>query len=242
MVVEDKIGPRLDYCEGQIHNVMVKLDAIEIKQTAHDEIANQVSDIKAELDDLEQYGRRNNLRINGIPETESENTTELVKTLANDKLGVTLDDRDFDRSHRVGKSGTHPRSILVKFTNYTARNIVIKQRRKLKGSGITIQEDLTKKNQNLLKKTAQQTGVVSTWSRDGRVFAGVLTSTPGKLAKVQIRSTASWQDLPDERSYQETLKQLEEKLKKRTDSQTESETREYQTRYRTGSLPGSLPK
>ena len=71
--------------------------------------------------------------------------------------------------------------------------------------------------------------------------AGVLTLTPGKLAKVQIHSTASWQDLPDEKSYQETLKQLEEKLKVRTDlqteRQTESETREYQTRYRTESLP-----
>ena len=240
-VVEDKIGPRLDYCEGQIHDIMIKLDAIETKQTTHDEIAYKVSRIKTELDDLEQYGRRNNLRINGIPEKADENTTELVKTLANDKLGVSLDDRDFDRSHRVGKPGARPRPILVKFTNYTARNLVIKQRRKLKGSRISINEDLTKKNQDLLKKTAQQTGVVSAWSSDGRNFAGVLTSTPGKLAKVQIHSTASWQDLPDEKSYQETLKQLEEKLKIRTDSQTErqteSETREYQTRYRTGSLP-----
>ena len=25
-VVEDKIGPRLDFCEGQIHDVMIKLE------------------------------------------------------------------------------------------------------------------------------------------------------------------------------------------------------------------------
>ena len=90
-VVEEKIGP---YCEGQIHDIMIELDAIETKQTAHDEIAYELSRIKTELGDLEQYGRRLNLRINGIPEKAAENTTTLVKTLANDKLGVTLDDRD----------------------------------------------------------------------------------------------------------------------------------------------------
>lgn len=59
----------------------------------------QVSRIKAELDDLEQHGRSNNLRINGIPQAESENMTEQVNTLANNKFGFTLDDRDLDCNH-----------------------------------------------------------------------------------------------------------------------------------------------
>ena len=93
-VVEDTIGPRLDYCEGQIHDMMIKLDAIETKQSTYDEIVYQVSWIKTNLDDLEKYGRRNNLRNNDIHEMEDENTTELLKILINEKLGVTLDDRD----------------------------------------------------------------------------------------------------------------------------------------------------
>ena len=35
---------------------------------------------------------------------------------------------------------------------------------------------LTKKKQDQLKKTAQQTGVVLAWSRDDWTFAGVLTT------------------------------------------------------------------
>ena len=88
----------------------------------------------------------------------------------------------------------------------------------------------------MLMKSSKQTGVVSAWSQDGRVFVSVLTSTPGKHAKVPIRCYSDWQNLPDEKSYQMILKQLEEKTKNRT---TQSDTPEYQgmlTRNRAGSL------
>ena len=164
-----------------------------------------------------------------------------LKSIAKDKLDTVLEDSDIDRSHRVGRMSGKTRAILVKFSSYRARNIVIKQRKKLKGSKISIHEDLTKSNQDLLVKTSKKLGVVSTWSQDGRVFASVLTSTPGKLAKVPIKGYASWQDLPDERAYQETLEQLQQKTFNRTkNDKNEPAVREYQgvqTRNRTGSLP-----
>ena len=36
-----------------------------------------------------------------------------------------------------------------------------------------IHEDLTRKNQTLLSKTSKKQGVVSAWSKDGRIFATV---------------------------------------------------------------------
>ena len=78
-----------------------------------------------------------------------------------------------------------------------------------------------------------------TWSQDGRVYASVMTSTPGKLAKVPIKSYSSWQDLPDERSYQEILEQLQQKTLNRTknDSAAREQYQGVLTRNRTGSLP-----
>ena len=155
-----------------------------------------------------------------------------------DKLDIELQDMDIDRTHRIGRASGKPRAILVKFTSYRARNILIKHRRKLKGSKISIHEDLTKSNQDLHMKTSKQFGVVSTWSQDGRVYASVMTSTPGKLAKVPIKSYASWQDLPDKRAYQEILETVTTKDIEMT--KNESASREqYQgvlTRNRTGSL------
>ena len=245
-VVEEKLGPRLDFIESEIHNVKIKLDAVEVKANKNEhkdaELAQSVSKLERDLNDLEQYGRRNSLRIHGVPESEKEDADELIKTIktiAKDKLDIELQDMDIDRTHRIGRASDKPRSILVKFTSYRARNILIKQRRKLKGSKISIHEDLTKRNQELLMKTSKQLGVVSTWSQDGRVYASVMTSTPGKLAKVPIKSYSSWQDLPDERSYQEILEQLQQKTLNRTknDSAAREQYQGVLTRNRTGSLP-----
>ncbi|KAG8330531.1 hypothetical protein J6590_061300 [Homalodisca vitripennis] len=56
-------------------------------------------------DDLEQYQRRDNLRIFGIEETVGEDTDKLVEELYRDKLGVELPPESISRSHR-GSSHT----------------------------------------------------------------------------------------------------------------------------------------
>ena len=60
---------------------------------------------KLESDALEQYGRRNILRISGIPETDREDNDDFVLRVASD-LGVPMSPREIDRSHRVGKVHT----------------------------------------------------------------------------------------------------------------------------------------
>ena len=51
--------------------------------------------------------------------------------------------------------------MLGRAISYKPRSTVIKQRRKLKGTKITIQEDLTKQNQELLKKASRKPGVIN---------------------------------------------------------------------------------
>ena len=58
-------------------------------------------------------------------------------------------------------------------------------RRKLKGSGISIQEDLTRATVSLLKKTSNHENVSSAWTADGKVIAAVKT-TNGKTLKKKI--------------------------------------------------------
>ncbi|XP_072181319.1 uncharacterized protein [Diadema setosum] len=84
---------------------------------------------------------------------------------------------DIDRCHRVGKTqdGKHRGGILVKFCSYKTRSKVITARRKLKGSGISIQEDLTARNQELYRKVYTSKKVASAWTSDGRIFAQLKT-------------------------------------------------------------------
>ena len=52
------------------------------------------------LDELEQYGRRENLEIHGVPTMRNESTNQIVKTVANN-LNVQLDERHISTSHRL---------------------------------------------------------------------------------------------------------------------------------------------
>ena len=55
-----------------------------------------------EIDDLEQYSRRNSLLLHDVVETNAECTDDIVKTCA-EELGIDVKQEDIDRSHRLGK-------------------------------------------------------------------------------------------------------------------------------------------
>ncbi|MEW8546444.1 MAG: hypothetical protein AB2693_23245 [Candidatus Thiodiazotropha sp.] len=110
------------------------------------------------LDDLEQYGRRMNVRIAGINEVESEDTDQVVMDFAK-SINVDIRPEDIDRCHRVkrreresnltagppAQGDARPREIIVKFTNSKARLALMKGRDTLRRSmsNIFINEDLT---------------------------------------------------------------------------------------------------
>ena len=69
-------------------------------------------------DNLEQYSRKFNLEIYGIPDQKKEDTEEIVLNLAK-RLNVNLEPEDIDIEHRMKKGNTRPRPIIVRFTNFT---------------------------------------------------------------------------------------------------------------------------
>ncbi|XP_030832965.1 deleted in malignant brain tumors 1 protein-like [Strongylocentrotus purpuratus] len=166
-------------------------EVIHLKET----IVHQQHDInrmESAINAMEQYSRRSNIRIFGLQEKKGENTDALVADVITRKLGVTLDPvRDLDRTHRTGRlhdnsepsaPGTsltdassarkaRSRPIIVKLTTYRKRREVIYNRKKLKGTGIVIVEDLTVENQKLLSATRKTSGVTAAWSSDGRIIA-----------------------------------------------------------------------
>ena len=53
---------------------------------------------------FEQYGRRNNIEITGIPDAVQENELETKVTEIFDAIDVEVKSSDFEDFHRVGKS------------------------------------------------------------------------------------------------------------------------------------------
>ena len=93
----------------------------------------KIAELQDRVDSLEQYSRRNNVRISGVPESTSavENTDAIVKKVG-EAFGVTITDEMIDRSHRVGKPGRMGRDVLVKFTSYRYKHLIMRVRSGLK--------------------------------------------------------------------------------------------------------------
>ena len=95
---------------NNISNLQLPVNAINNKQI----------ETELQLDQLEQYGRRENLEIHGIPFTKNENTRRIVKDLAI-SLNVELDDTHISTCHRMPSPRTR-KSTLRKSHTGTPRS------------------------------------------------------------------------------------------------------------------------
>ena len=129
--------------------------------------------LSQEVDDLEQYTRKTNVRIYGVAEQPEENTDNLAVHFFKSELNVHVASNDISRSHRVGKkSGAKPRPIIVRLTKHNTKVAVMSRRRVLKEHKrpFNLQEDLTINRREILKYLNKdiEEGIVSkVWTVDG---------------------------------------------------------------------------
>ncbi|KAI4466265.1 l1 transposable element-related [Holotrichia oblita] len=90
-------------CEA-VSRLEKSIDAMAGKYEARiSSLENENKRLAAEIDQLEQYSRRNCIRIFGVEEQSDENVEEKVKSLFVEKLGVHIAEGQIDRCHRTGK-------------------------------------------------------------------------------------------------------------------------------------------
>ena len=120
-------------------------------------MAQRIDKLVNLVDRQEQYLRHNCLLVHGIVETNDENTDDLVLKTINEKLDINITESEIDRSHSIGtkKDGRRPRPIIVKLMSYNTREKVFAGKRKLKGTRVSITENLTAKRMEQLNKTRE---------------------------------------------------------------------------------------
>ena len=146
---------------------------IERKDAEIRDLQTRLTNVEERCDDLEQYSRRrpNTVRIRGVAEALNENTDIVVK-----ELSVDISDSDVVRSHRVGRRAedrSTPRDIIVRFTTHNTKTSVMRSARKLKGTHVFINEDLTKTRATIAweaRTLKRERKISDTWTRDGVIF------------------------------------------------------------------------
>jgi len=87
---------------------------------------------------VEQYGRRENIRIHNVPEKAGnhDDGEEIVLQIA-EELGISIESHDIQRAHRLGKkkrsSTAKPRQIIARFVSYKHRNELLRAKSGIKG-------------------------------------------------------------------------------------------------------------
>ena len=68
--------------------------------------------LQNDTDELEQYGRRSCIRIDGIPEVSNESSDDVFNNIVDMFVrgGIEDIDQNIDRAHRIGKSYHHKKS------------------------------------------------------------------------------------------------------------------------------------
>ena len=121
----------------------------------------------------EQYSRKSNIRIFGLDETNQENCKQKVIGFIHNKLHLKdITSNDIDVAHRVGPiSRVKTRPMLVKLHNRDQKMSILTARKQLKHSGLSVAEDLTKKNVELLNRLKNHHRIESTWSWNNKLYA-----------------------------------------------------------------------
>lgn len=140
------------------------------KTTTITTLQDRIEELEKRCNYQEDYSRRNNLRITGIQEQSNgetwEETANTVSKLFEEKL--QLPSIKLERAHRTGPAtASGPRTIVARFERFGDREAVIRNARKLKGTGIFINEDLCqaslelKKSQFPIMKKAREEGKIA---------------------------------------------------------------------------------
>lgn len=157
-IIAEKVDKKLE--------VLVKKYEDKITQ-----LEKKLDEANETIDRLEQYGRRNNIRFYGVPESKNENTIETIINICNEKLQTNITKNMIDCCHRLGKPDSGTKPIIVRFVNRYTKENLFKNKSKLKGTHIVLREDLTRRNIQLMKAARNKFGTV--WSNNGIIFTKV---------------------------------------------------------------------
>ena len=81
------------------------------------QLENRLAFIESSHDALEQYGRRNNLVISGIPDSVQDSELESTITSILSDIDVNLESRKVEECHRIGKSNNGSEKTIIRFVN-----------------------------------------------------------------------------------------------------------------------------
>lgn len=123
--------------EANLKRVNEKLKLIDTYKEENDNLKIKINDLNKKICDMEDYSRRNNVEIQGVPEVRGENVVEIVDKIGKN-IGVNCELSQIDACHRVpSRNKERPKSIIVKFNSRLVKQNFVAAARVKRGSVTT---------------------------------------------------------------------------------------------------------
>ena len=180
-LLEEKFQKIIQVEISSIKENIIELNAEKNElKTEMSKMHTKTNELLSKINDIEQYTRRNNLRIFGVPdpgdwETAAE-SEEKVLSIFHQKLKMyNIKSEQIEACHRIGryKEGKN-RAVIVRFISRKTKDSIIKERKQLKGTRILIAEDLTRENAAWFFKVKMsvkdESSISSVWTHNGETF------------------------------------------------------------------------
>jgi len=199
---DEKLHQKWDSIQSGLESLKteLKLKHDQVQQlTKHNhDLTLKVQNQAITIERLEAYNRQENLIIQGLPhsyaqaagsatasavandDVQRENSTEteqMFLQMCNDKLKLSIDQKDISICHRLPKTDRQEYPpVVVRFTNSKARAAVFGARKKLwnvEGNKIFINEHLTRQARKLFgyaRKLLKERKISQVWTTNGQAF------------------------------------------------------------------------
>ncbi|KAJ0169323.1 hypothetical protein K1T71_015207 [Dendrolimus kikuchii] len=136
-------------------------------------LQKQIEMLSSTMDRLEMQSRRKMLLFHGLNEVRNENILLSITEVIKKRLGVSDFTMDgIRRCHRLGRpvQSQKCRPIVVKFQDVSDRDKIWLLKTKLKDSGITMSEFLTKTRHDIFMAARKKFGLSKCWTREGNIY------------------------------------------------------------------------
>lgn len=180
---------KLDDSKKLLEDLKAQLTALrkenEKLRAENSKLSSEVSDMKTRVRSLEQYTRKNNIEISGVPVTKGENATDIVKDVGA-ALGLEVRENEVSAAHRIPSFNRERLpSIVVQFVSRGTKDSWLLKFKEAKGltanqvnptfpvQRVYVNEHLSPDNKvflSKLKKKCKEIGYTYVWCRDGKFF------------------------------------------------------------------------
>lgn len=173
--VQEEVRKEKEKLEEHVNSNFAFLeDSINTKITATEKT-------QEDLNTLEQYTRKNSVRLFGIKEGDQmqESPEQEAIKVFKESLHIEVEENEIEIAHRAGKfrqeglrNPRKARPLLIKFLSHKTKSTIMQAKKEFKGTDFWLTEDLTRENAErvkILNGMRRENKIKSVWTIDGKI-------------------------------------------------------------------------